>query len=137
MRVSPGLFLILSVVLLAALPGCGGGDGESATVTETVSDGGSGSEGSTGVGSTNDGGSGGGGGGGDITVPDVVGEDHQLAQDTLQAAGLYSLDEEDATGQGRLLLWDRNWTVVRQDPPAGTKVNEDETITLSSKKDGE
>ena len=45
-----------------------------------------------------------GGGGGDITVPDVVGKDHQLAQDTMQAAGLYSLAEEDATGQGRLLI---------------------------------
>lgn len=74
---------------------------------------------------------------GAITVPDVVGLDHQLAQDTMQAAGLYSLAEEDATGQGRLLVWDRNWTVVSQSPAAGTAVNEDTTITLSSKKDGE
>jgi hypothetical protein len=29
-------------------------------------------------------------------------------EDRMQAAGLYNLDEEDATGQGRLLLWDRN-----------------------------
>jgi beta-lactam-binding protein with PASTA domain len=70
-------------------------------------------------------------------VPDVVGEDHQLAQDTMQAAGLYLLDEEDATGQGRALIVDRNWTVVEQDPPAGTKVSENQTITLRSKKDGE
>jgi hypothetical protein len=102
-----------------------------------VSGGGSGSNGTTDAGSTDDGGSNGGAGGGDITVPDVVGKDHQLAQDTLQAEGLYSLDEEDSTGQGRILLWDRNWTVVRQDPPAGTKVSEDDTITLYSKKDGE
>lgn len=72
-----------------------------------------------------------------IRVPDVVGEDHQLAQDTMQAAGLYSLDEEDATGQGRMLLYDRNWTVVSQSPAAGTRVTEDRTITLRSKKDGE
>ena len=71
---------------------------------------------------------------GSIEVPDVVGSDHQLAQDTLQAAGLYSLDEEDATGQERLLLWDRNWIVVSQHPPAGTMVTADETILLSSKK---
>ena len=76
-------------------------------------------------------------GGGGIKVPDVVGKDHQLAQDTMQAAGLYNLSEEDATGQGRMLLWDRNWTVVSQDPPAGTMVSEDQTITLRSKKDGE
>jgi hypothetical protein len=32
-------------------------------------------------------------------VPDVVGMNHQLAQDTLQASGFYLLHEEDATGQ--------------------------------------
>ena len=32
-----------------------------------------------------------------IRVPNVVGIDHQLAQDTMQAAGLYNLAEEDAT----------------------------------------
>ena len=74
---------------------------------------------------------------GDISVPDVVGKDHQLAQDTMQAAGLYNLSEEDATGQGRMLIVDRNWTVVSQSPPAGAKVSEDQTITLRSKKDGE
>jgi hypothetical protein len=80
---------------------------------------------------------GGGGGGGDITVPDVVGKDHQLAQDTMQSAGLYSLSEEDATGQGRMMILDRGWVVVEQDPPAGTRVNEDTTIILRSKKKGE
>jgi len=72
-----------------------------------------------------------------ITVPDVVGENHQYAQDTMQAAGLYNLDERDATGQDRMLLWDRNWVVVSQDPPAGSEVTEDTTITLSAKKEGE
>ena len=76
-------------------------------------------------------------GGGDIAVPDVVGMDHQLAQDTMQAAGLYNLTEEDATGQDRMLIWDRNWTVVEQDPSAGAMVGEDQTIILSSKKDEE
>jgi PASTA domain len=76
-------------------------------------------------------------GGGSIRVPNVVGKDHQLAQDTMQGAGLYNLMEEDATGQDRLLLIDRNWTVVSQDPPAGSRVSEDATITLKAKKDGE
>jgi hypothetical protein len=74
---------------------------------------------------------------GTFEVPDVVGEDHQLAQDTMQAAGLYNLAEEDATGQGRALLFDRNWTVVSQSPAPGSMVAEDATITLRSKKDGE
>ena len=73
----------------------------------------------------------------DITVPDVVGRDHQAAQDRMQEAGLFNLAEEDATGQGRALLVDRNWTVVEQSPKAGSKVKEDRTITLRSKKKGE
>ena len=52
----------------------------------------------------------------------------------MQAAGLYNLSEEDATGQGRLLLWDRNWKVVSRDPPAGSHVSKDATVTLRSKK---
>jgi hypothetical protein len=72
-----------------------------------------------------------------ISVPNVVGLDHQLAQDTMQSIGLYDLSEEDATGAGRMLLWDRNWTVVSQDPPPGTMVSPDHTITLRSKKDDE
>jgi len=55
----------------------------------------------------------------------------------MQAGGLYNLAEEDATGQGRALLIDRNWTVVSQSPKAGTQVDEDQTITLRSTKDHE
>jgi hypothetical protein len=55
----------------------------------------------------------------------------------MQAAGLYNLHEEDATGQGRILILDSNWEVVEQDPPGGTKVGEDASITLRSKKIGE
>jgi hypothetical protein len=70
-------------------------------------------------------------------VPNVVGLNHQLAQDTLQAAGFYNLREEDATGQGRLLINDRNWVVVSQDPSGGTRTAPDTVITLHSKKIGE
>ena len=60
-------------------------------------------------------------------VPDVVGMNHQLAQDTLQASGFYLLHEEDATGQGRMLIYDRNWEVELV--PAGSGV----PLTLSSR----
>ena len=70
-------------------------------------------------------------------VPDVVGLNHQLAQDTLQASGFYLLLEEDATGEGRMLLYDRNWVVVSQSVPAGTSAATTTTITLYSKKIGE
>ena len=77
------------------------------------------------------------GGDGGIVVPDVAGMDHQAAQDVMQGEGLWVLDEVDCTGQDRMMLWDRNWEVVSTDPPAGTRVSGDDTITLCSKKQGE
>jgi hypothetical protein len=70
-------------------------------------------------------------------VPDVVGVNHQLAQDTMQAAGFYYLTEEDASGKGRLLVNDRNWVVVSQLPAGGTTTSLDTEIVLRSKKIGE
>lgn len=70
-------------------------------------------------------------------VPNVVGLNHQLAQDTMQAAGFYYLTEADATGQGRLLINDRNWVVVSQQPAGGTHAPADTKIILRSKKVGE
>ncbi len=71
------------------------------------------------------------------SVPNVSGMDHQLAQDTLQAAGFYMLEEVDCSGQDRMMLWDRNWTVETQKPAAGSQASLDATITLCAVKDGE
>ena len=70
-------------------------------------------------------------------VPNVVGMNHQLAQDTMQAAGYYYLTEVDATGKGRLLIIDRDWVVVSQQPAGGTKADPGTKIVLRSKKIGE
>jgi hypothetical protein len=67
----------------------------------------------------------------------VIGMIHQDAQDTMQAAGLYRLLEEDVTGQGRLLVLDRNWTTIAQSADAGAIVPCDTEITLLAKKAGE
>lgn len=67
-------------------------------------------------------------------VPDVVGKDHQDAQNALQASGFYNLAEEDSTGQGRKLLMDHNWIVVEQNPRAGAVLEPNERVTLKSKK---
>jgi hypothetical protein len=67
-------------------------------------------------------------------VPNEVGKNHQAAQDDLQARGFYNLRERDCSGRGRLLLWDRNWKVVRQSPRAGTRVSTSAAITLCSVK---
>ena len=67
-------------------------------------------------------------------VPNVVGMNHQAAQDLLQARGFHKLRERDCSGRGRLLLVDRNWRVVRQTPAAGQRVRTTRTITLCSVK---
>ena len=67
-------------------------------------------------------------------VPNVVGMNHQAAQDRLQAAGFYALRERDCTGRGRALIWDRNWKVRRQNPRGGRRVSTNRTITLCSVK---
>jgi beta-lactam-binding protein with PASTA domain len=67
-------------------------------------------------------------------VPNEVGRNHQAAQDDLQAHGFYNLREKDCSGRDRLLLWDRNWKVVRQSPRAGARVSKSHAITLCSVK---
>jgi beta-lactam-binding protein with PASTA domain len=67
-------------------------------------------------------------------VPNVVGMNHQAAQNRLQASGFHNLRERDCTGRGRLLLFDRNWRVVRQSPAAGRRVRTNRSITLCSVK---
>jgi beta-lactam-binding protein with PASTA domain len=67
-------------------------------------------------------------------LPNVVGMNHQAAQDRLQAAGFYNLRERDCTGRGRLLLFDRNWKVKRMSPKAGKRVSTSRAITLCSVK---
>jgi hypothetical protein len=67
-------------------------------------------------------------------VPNEVGKNHQAAQDDLQAHGFFNLRERDCSGRGRLLLFDRNWRVVRQSPRAGARVSVNRAITLCSVK---
>lgn len=69
-------------------------------------------------------------------LPDLVGQDLQAAQDEAQAAGFYVLDDQDASGQNRLQVLDRNWTVCSQDPAPGTHPT-DTPVTLFAVKDSE
>src|SRR3954467_7083868 len=127
-----------ALVASIAVAGCGSSSdsGGGATTVVTVikeqkappSDAGSGA--AKDPGHVSDGGTGGDSGGGKKTIPDEVGNQLQAAQDDLQAHGFYSLSNEDATGQDRFLVFDRNWKVVDQDPPGGTRASEDTHITL-------
>jgi len=67
-------------------------------------------------------------------VPDEVGKNHQRAQNHLQSKGFFNIRERDCSGRGRLLLFDRNWKVLRQSPQAGARVSTKRRITLCSVK---
>lgn len=69
-------------------------------------------------------------------MPNVVCMDLQQAQDTIQAAGVFFSRSEDATGEGRMQVMDRNWIVVAQTPAPGTPIGEGEAV-LSVVKDDE
>jgi exonuclease VII large subunit len=70
-------------------------------------------------------------------LPNVVGMNLQAAQDKMQAAGFWFLDDQDSTGQHRLQIFDRNWVVTRQVPAAGQKVPVETKVVLWAKKYGE
>lgn len=62
-------------------------------------------------------------------VPDVECMDYQLAQDKLQAADFGRIRTRDAAGANRYPNVDRDWVVVAQDPPPGTRKG-DFSVTL-------
>ena len=69
-----------------------------------------------------------------FTMPALVGVNLQLAQDTLQAAGSYVMDQTDASGLTRVQVNDSNWQVCTQNPAPGAVVPTDTVVTLGSVK---
>ena len=70
----------------------------------------------------------------DCLMPNVICMGLQEAQDEIQDRGVFYSRSEDATGQGRMQLWDRNWIVIRQSPRAGTPIDEGDAILYVMKK---
>ncbi|NLG56203.1 MAG: hypothetical protein GX542_11250 [Rhodococcus sp.] len=71
-----------------------------------------------------------------VPMPDVTCTNLQVAQDRIQAAGVFFSRSEDATGAGRMQVMDRNWVVVSQQPAAGELIAEGDAV-LSVVKIGE
>ncbi len=61
-------------------------------------------------------------------MPAVVCMILQAAQDLIQEHGVFYSRSQDATGQGRMQINDRNWIVVAQDPAPGTPITEGDAI---------
>jgi len=68
-------------------------------------------------------------------MPDVVCQNLQDAQDEIQRAGVFFSRSDDALGQARSQVIDRNWVVVAQTPAAGESVGEMEAILSVVKTD--
>lgn len=73
----------------------------------------------------------------DTTMPDLRGMDVQLAQDTMQAMDVWAFLKHDATEKNRVMLWDRNWIVVRQDPRPCMFVDGRTTVSVWGRKRGD
>lgn len=69
-----------------------------------------------------------------FVMPDVTGMVLQDAQDVLQAAGSFLMDQTDASGQGRMQVDDSNWQVCGQAPDAGNEVPTTVMVQLSAVK---
>jgi PASTA domain len=70
-------------------------------------------------------------------VPRVVCKDLQAAEQVMGAAGFVNVDVKDGSGRGRLRLLDRDWIVIAQSVPGGTRPDRGTLIVLTAVKFGE
>lgn len=64
-----------------------------------------------------------------IAVPDLAGLTLDIARDTIGETDL-EIEEVDASGQDRSIWSAGNWTVIGQDPAAGSEVEPGATVTV-------
>ena len=70
-------------------------------------------------------------------MPRVVCKDLQAAEDILREAGFTSVSVRDGSGRNRLRLLDRDWVVIAQSVPGGTRPDPATRITLTAVQFGE
>jgi beta-lactam-binding protein with PASTA domain len=70
-------------------------------------------------------------------VPRVVCKDLQDAEQVMAAAGFVNVDVRDGSGRNRLRLLDRDWIVIAQSVPGGTRPDRGTLIVLTAVKFGE
>jgi PASTA domain len=70
-----------------------------------------------------------------VILPDVVGQNGAIAQDTLRGLGLTKVDlAADASSGKQIVLLPENWTVTKMEPKAGTEVHTDQTVVVTMTK---
>ena len=131
---------LLVVAVLSALAvgigACGGDDGGDTTiiketVREAAPDKPSPKRSSGGGRDSGGGGGSGGGGAQSWTMPNLIGESLQAAQDAVQAVSngeIFFSDSHDVSGQDRAQILDAGWQVCTQDPAPGSEITPDTNI---------
>ena len=70
-----------------------------------------------------------------VTLPDVVGQNGAIAEDTLRSLGLTKVETAaDATSGREVVLNPANWTVTKMEPKAGTQIRTDQTVVVTMTK---
>lgn len=67
------------------------------------------------------------------SMPNLIGQDLQSAQDAIQSMtndGVWYSDSNDLTGKGREQVMDRNWQVCTSTPPPGATITSNTSITF-------
>lgn len=70
-------------------------------------------------------------------VPRVVCKDLQAAEDIMREAGFVNVSVRDGSGKNRLRLLDRDWVVIAQSEPGGSRPDPGTRITLTAVHFGE
>jgi hypothetical protein len=70
-----------------------------------------------------------------VTMPKLVGENAQVAYETLQELGFTKVSFGSADADDTLVLYPPNWTVTKQTTKSGVKVRTDKAVVLTCTKD--
>ncbi|NYT96287.1 PASTA domain-containing protein [Salinispora sp. H7-4] len=71
-----------------------------------------------------------------MAVPDLVGENAQIAYEKLTELGFTKVKFGSQDADDQIVLYPPNWTVTKQSTEAGAKLRTDRTIVLTCTKEG-
>lgn len=66
-----------------------------------------------------------------LTIPDVIGKNGQIAADQLKKAGFKHVSYASGTPGVKMVILASNWTVTSVEPGVGTPAEADDTIVLT------
>lgn len=73
---------------------------------------------------------------GSVRMPDLVGKNGAIAEDTLKRAGITNIRFASADPDASVVLLPENWKITKQDPKPGKKVRDGQLVVLTAVKAG-